>query len=210
MKKPCSSRFSHCAVVGGLLLAAVPVLGDSLWNARTSSSIISVHRARAVGDILTVLVQENNTATKENKTSTAKSSSVDASIASFLYSPAASGLLTKGGKLPAMKMSGANNFDGGGKINNSETITANIAVRVIDVLPNGNLVIEGSRKTSFSGETQEAVLRGVIRFDDIQANNTVYSYNIADATIKYVSNGAVTDSQKKSWFTKVWDKVSPF
>jgi flagellar L-ring protein precursor FlgH len=185
-------------------------LGDSLWNARTSSSIISVHRARAVGDILTVLVQENNTATKENKTSTAKSSSVDASIASFLYSPAASGLLTKGGKLPAMKMSGANNFDGGGKINNSETITANIAVRVIDVLPNGNLVIEGSRKTSFSGETQEAVLRGVIRFDDIQANNTVYSYNIADATIKYVSNGAVTDSQKKSWFTKVWDKVSPF
>lgn len=210
MPKPFLLPYS-CWPLATVLLVSGPLLrADSLWNQRTSTSLVSVKRARSVGDILTILVQESNTATKENKTSTAKSSSVDASISSFLYSPAASGLLTKGGKLPAMKVSGANNFDGGGKINNSETINANIAVRVVDVLPNGNLVIEGSRQTSFSGETQEAVLRGVVRGEDVQANNTVYSYNIADATIKYVSKGSVTDAQKKSWFTKVWDKVSPF
>ena len=210
MKKPFLSPFNLLPIAVALVLLSSSASADSLWNQRSSTSLISVKRARSVGDILTILVQESNTATKENKTSTAKSSSVDASISSFLYNPAASGLLTKGGTLPAMKMSGANNFDGGGKINNSETIHANIAVRVVDVLPNGNLVVEGTRQTSFSGETQEAVLRGVVRGEDVQANNTVYSYNIADATIKYVSKGTVTDSQKKSWFTRVWDKVSPF
>jgi flagellar L-ring protein precursor FlgH len=78
------------------------------------------------------------------------------------------------------------------------------------VLPNKNLVIEGRRTTSFSGETQEAVLRGVVRAEDIAANNTVFSYNIADATIKYVSTGTITDNQRKGWFTRVWEKLTPF
>ncbi len=89
-------------------------------------------------------------------------------------------------------------------------ITARIAVRIIDVLPNNTLVIEGTRKVSFSGETQDAVLRGLVRVDDVMANNTIYSYNIAEATIKYVSSGTISDNQKKGWFTKVWEKVTPF
>jgi flagellar L-ring protein precursor FlgH len=127
-----------------------------------------------------------------------------------LYSPAASGLLTKNGQMPAMKMSGKNDFSGGGQINNSEKITARFAVKVVDVLPNGNLVVEGTRQTSFAGETQDAVLRGVVRSEDVQSNNNVYSFNVADATIRYASHGSVTDAQRKGWFTKVWDKLSPF
>ncbi|MEN9573750.1 MAG: Flagellar L-ring protein precursor [Verrucomicrobiota bacterium] len=167
-------------------------------------------KALAVGDILTIVVAENTSNSKSTSTKTAKSSAVDASISSFLYSPAASGLLTKGGALPAMKMEGKNSFDGGGQIANSETITTRVAVRVVDVLPNRNLVIEGTRHTSSSGEHQDIILRGTVRADDVQANNTVFSYNIADATIKIVGKGAVSDAQKKGWFTKVWDKVSPF
>ena len=109
-----------------------------------------------------------------------------------------------------MKFDAAQGFDGGGQINNSEQITARIAVRVIDVLPNGNLVLEGTRQTSFAGETQDAVLRGVVRADDVSASNTVFSYNVADASIKYLSKGTVTDAQKKGWFPRVWDKGSPF
>jgi flagellar L-ring protein FlgH len=71
-------------------------------------------------------------------------------------------------------------------------------------------VIEGTRQIAFSGETQDAVLRGVVRVEDIAANNTVFSYNIADATIKYISKGTVSDNQRKGWFTKVWEKVTPF
>ncbi len=167
-------------------------------------------RAQGVGDILTILVQENTTASKANATKTSKSTGLDAAINTFLYSPAASGLLTKAGKLPAINMASKNTFDGGGQIENSEKMTARIAVRVVDVLPNGSLVIEGRRQTKIAGETTDAVLRGVVRSEDVMANNTVYSYNIADASIQYLSKGPVSDSQRKGWLTRVWDKVSPF
>jgi flagellar L-ring protein precursor FlgH len=167
-------------------------------------------RARAVGDLITVLVQETSTASKENSTKTSKSSSVDASLDTLLYSPTASAFLTKGGKLPAMKFGGSQSFDGGGKINNSEKISARIAVRVVDVLPNGNMIIEGRRETLVSGEKQEAVLRGMVRTEDIAANNTVLSYNVAEASIRFVSKGTIADNQRKGWLHKVWEKVTPF
>ena len=167
-------------------------------------------RATHVGDVLTIVIQEDNSASKDNSTATSKKSSIDAAIQSFLYSPDASGFLTKNGKMPAMKMNGNQDFAGSGKISNSEKVAARIAVRVVDVLPNRNLVIEGTRNISFSGESQDAVLRGVVRQEDIAANNTVFSYNIADATIHYISKGTVTDNQRKGWFTKVWEKLTPF
>lgn len=183
---------------------------DSLWQEGRSRSMVGDKRAVAVGDILNIVVQENSTATKDNKTKTGKASAIDSSIQAFLYSPAASKFLTKGGTLPALKLNGNTTFDGGGTINNSENIIARIAVRVIDVLPNQNLVIEGRRQTSFAGESQDVILRGVVRPADITANNTVFSYNVADATIKLVSKGNITDSQKKGWFIRFWEKVGPF
>jgi flagellar L-ring protein precursor FlgH len=199
-----------CKILVALLIAAPLTRGQSLWQEGAARSMVSDKRAAHVGDILSILVQESNTANRQNNTKTSKASSIDASLQAFLYSPAASGLLTKKGQLPAMKATSSQNFDGGGQINNTEKITARIAVRVIDVLPNGNLVIEGTRKVSFSGETQDAVLRGVVRAEDVTSNNTIYSYNIAEATIKYVSSGTITDNQRKGWFTRVWEKVTPF
>jgi flagellar L-ring protein precursor FlgH len=210
MKKQFLSRFSMALFGAALILWQGHGLAQSLWKDDVSRSMVTDKRARAAGDVLTILIQESNTATKDNTTKTAKSSGIDASLETFLYSPGASSLLTKAGTLPALKMSGKNDFSGGGQINNSEKITARIAVTVVDVLPNGNLVIEGKRTTSFSGETQDAVLRGIVRTEDIAANNTIYSYNIADATIKFVSKGTITNTQKKGWFTRIWDKVSPF
>jgi flagellar L-ring protein FlgH len=187
-----------------------PALAQSLWKAESSRPMFADKRARAVGDILTILVQENNTASKDNNTKTSKEAATDASISSFLFSPSASGLLTQKGQLPALKYDSKTDFNGGGSINNSEKITARIATRVVDVLPNGNLLIEGSRQISFSGESQDAVLRGVVRAEDVSANNTIYSYNVADATIKYVSKGTVSDAQRKGWATRIWDKLTPF
>jgi flagellar L-ring protein precursor FlgH len=209
-KSTIPTRLVRGVVCAALLTTALTLHAQSLWKADSSKAIIADKRASAVGDLITILVQENNTASKDNSTSTAKKSSIDASIAKFLYSPAASGLLTKNGQFPALNLAASQDFDGGGKISNSEKITAKITVRVMDVLPNGNLVLEGRRSTSFAGETQEAVLRGVVRVEDIAPNNTLYSYNIADATIKYVSTGTITDNQRKGWFTRVWEKVTPF
>ena len=193
-----------------LLSLAWPAVAESLWQEGNSRNMAADKRAFAIGDVLSILVQESSTATKDNNTSTARKSSIDAAIDSFFYSPNASRLLTKRGQLPALRLNSNQDFDGSGKINNSERIIARIAVRVVDVLPNQNLVIEGKRQTAFSGESQDVILRGIVRPYDIGANNTVFSYNIADASIKFVSRGTVTDSNRKGWFFRLWEKISPF
>jgi len=183
---------------------------DSLWNQGLSRNICADKKAQAVGDILTILIQENNGATRQNNTTTSKKASLNAAIASILYSPTATGLLSKKGTLPVINYNSDSEFNGGGSINNAETITAQVSVKVVDVLPNGNMVVEGQLHTAFSGEKQDAIVRGTVRPDDVMANNTLYSYNIADATIQFMSRGTITDAQRKGWFTRVWDKVSPF
>jgi flagellar L-ring protein precursor FlgH len=194
--------------LAGLVLLPVAASSQSLWR-DDSRSMFADKRAAAAGDIVTIVVQENTTASKDNKTSTSKQAAVDAALAAFLYSPTASGLLTKNGQLPALKFNSKTDFTGGGTINNSENIIARIAVRIVDILPNRQYVVEGKRETAFSGEKQTILLRGVIRADDITSGNTVFSYNVSDATIHILSKGTVTDSQRKGWFMRIWDKLSP-
>ena len=204
------SHAQACWLALMLMASSVSGLAQSLWKEDSSKAMYADKRASRVGDLITIVVQENTTASKDNATSTSKKASMDAAITTFLYSPAASGLLTKGGQLPALKYASANNFDGGGTIKNSEQIVAQVTVRVIDVLPNGNMLIEGTRETSFSGEKQKIVLHGIVRPEDVAANNTVFSYNVADAKIQIIGRGTIADSQRKGWFTKIWDKISPF
>lgn len=194
-----------------VLAAPVLVAGNgSLWKPETGSLLLSDNRARRIGDIVTVVVQESNEAAKANNTKTSKKTGINASISSFLFGAAQDRFLTRGGKYPAMAMNSDNSFDGGGTIANSERINARIAVRVVEVLPNGNLTLEGRRSTMVAGEQQEAILRGVIRQEDLQPDNSVFSYNVADANLKFVSKGTVSDSQKRGWFTKIFEKVTPF
>jgi flagellar L-ring protein precursor FlgH len=203
------ARLLPALALGAVLLPATAT-AQSLWRDDVSKPMYADKRASLVGDIITIVVQETTTASKNNRTATSRETGVDASISTLFYSPTASGLLTKGGQLPALKFSGKNDYNGGGTINNSEKIVSYVAVRVIDVLPNQNMVIEGRRETAFGGEQQTIVLRGVVRADDVTAANTVMSYNIADASIHIVSKGQLTDSQRKSWFVRLWDKLSPF
>ncbi len=206
------SKFFSKAVLGaGLTVLSCGIApADSLWSSEFKVSLVADKRATSVGDIITVVVQENNTTKKDSNTKTSKKSSLDASMQSFLFAPTASNFMTKGGKLPAMAMKSDNQFDGGGSIGNSASVVARFGVRVVDVLPNGNLIVEGMRQTSFSGESQTVILRATLRQYDISPNNTVFSYNLADMTIKFVDSGAISASQKKGWFGKAWDVLTPF
>jgi flagellar L-ring protein FlgH len=212
MNKPSSLPFKLAALALLLSAARLHAGAGSLWQDMSAQprSMFADKKAHAIGDIVTIIIQENNAASRNNNTTTSKKASQDASITSFFYSPATSGLLTKGGALPAVKYSSDNEFNGGGQINNQETITAQLAVRVIDVLPNGNLVIEGHRQTSFSGQRQDAILRGSVRADDVTPANTILSSQVADATIQFINNGVISDNQRRGWFTTVWQKLSPF
>jgi len=183
---------------------------QSLWHDDASKSMFSDKRATGIGDIITVIVSETSTASKNNETKTEKNSSLSAAISSFLYPQSAGGFLSHKGQMPAMAYNSDLKHDGSGAINDSETVVAKIAVRIVDALPNGNFIVEGKRETAFSGEHQTIVLHGVVRSADVASDNTVYSYNVADATIQIIGKGAVTDSQNKGWFTRIWDKLNPF
>jgi flagellar L-ring protein precursor FlgH len=193
------------------LVAASPAFptaarAQSLWHADTARSMFADKRAEGIGDILTVVVQETSSENKNNETKTEKNSSWTAAVSSFLFP----GFVQYKGSTPAVQYNSDLKHDGSGAINNSETIVAQVAVKIVDVLPNHTFLIEGRRETSFSGEHQTIVLRGVVRPEDITSADTVMSYNVADATIQMVGKGAVSDTQNKGWFTRILDKVNPF
>ena len=111
-----NKRFSYLYKISVVLALALPLqkaAADSLWKDGSAQSIFADKKAHAIGDILTILVQESATAKKQNNTTTSKQAAIDASIQSFLYPASASGLLTKKGQLPAMKMNSKNDFNGG-------------------------------------------------------------------------------------------------
>jgi flagellar L-ring protein precursor FlgH len=191
-----------------LLFCTGGLPADSLWT-ETSISPLADRRALAVGDLLSVIVQENNSATKNQTKKTQKESSIDASVSQFLFKPENMKFMTKGGMFPGMNASSKTDFNGGGQVQNSDSINSRFTVRVVDALPNGNLLIEGRRSTSFSGESQTIVLRGTVRRVDVTHDNTVLSYQLADLTLRFDGSGSVNDSQKRGWFGKVWDKVNP-
>jgi flagellar L-ring protein precursor FlgH len=199
-----------------LLAVVVPVSvlrADSLWPAGATGparSMFADRKAGGRGDILTIVVSESAVASSTQSKKSERESSLEDAVQQFLFSAANSGLGTHRGELPATKLGGKAGYSGGGSVNNSQSISARAAVMVSDVLPNGNLVIEGVRVVTFSGETQYVVLHGVVRADDIGRDNTVFSTNIADARVEFFSEGQLTDAQKRGWITKLYEKLRPF
>ncbi len=183
-------------------------------------------RAKRVGDIVTIVVQETASVSNTLRLKTdkdAKSSVIGtaSSVLNQFLGNIPNHTLTKdiqknlpaGVTLPApppQVVDGSNTYSGGGEIKNSQTIATRCAVQVIDTLPNGNLVLEGVRQVSFTKERQFASFRGVVRTYDIGADNTVLSSNVADARIEIVSEGTLTESQKKGWLLRLNDKINPF
>ncbi|MED6314507.1 MAG: flagellar basal body L-ring protein FlgH [Verrucomicrobiota bacterium] len=198
------------------VFALSQVQADSLWSKETAVSLFTDHKAKRVGDIITVLVQENNSASRNSSTKTEKKGDISASISSFVTGNIQNKIFSNNtsddnaAQLPKLETTSQNKFEGSGAVNNSGSINSRFAVRVVDVLPNKNLIIEGVRRTSFSGESQTIILRGTVRPQDVTPVNTVVSYNLADVSIRFKDEGVVNDSQKKGWFGKLWDKVSPF
>jgi len=195
-----------------LLLAPALLPAESLWTAAGSreQGVAADFRAARVGDIITIVVSENAAASSSQNKSTSTDSAVDASVSQFLFPAAASRLGTHNGKLPAVKFGGSSSNSGGGQVSNTQSLTTRAAVLVTDVLPNGNLVIAGARKFTFSGETQHVVLHGLVRPADIGTGNTVLSSNIAEARLEFVSEGALSDAQKRGWLSNLYEKLRPF
>lgn len=188
------------------------VAAKSLWQ-KTSSHYkgrLADKTARTKGDILTIVISETNTLSNTLSTTTAKEADINNLVTSFLFPAAASGFGSHNGALPRTQIEGDNEYTGGGTISNTLSLTGKASVMVIDVLPNGNLVIEGVRVISSSGERQYVVLHGFVRPYDITSDNMVMSDRIADARIEYISEGSLTEAQKKGWLMRLNDAINPF
>ena len=194
-----------------LPVAAATVRADSLWLSAGSreQGVATQLKAGQVGDILTIVVSESADQTASQSKSSSTASNMDASVSQFLFPTAVSKFGTKGGQLPGIKFGGTSDFKGGGDVTNSQTINARAAVLVTDVLPNGNLVISGARRITFSGETQNIVLHGIVRSADIGSDNTILSSNIADARVEFISEGTMSDASKRGWLTRIYEKLRP-
>ena len=196
-----------------LFCAAVAVASansGSIWPAGTGSerSMFADRKASRTGDILTIIVSESAVAQSSQSKSSSRDASLNDAIQQFLF--ANSRALTHKGNLPAISLGGSSTYTGGGDVSNSQSLSARAAVMITDVLPNGNMVIQGVRIVTFSGETQYVVLHGLVRADDISRANTIASSNIADARVEFYSEGELTDAQKRGWFSKLYEKLRPF
>jgi len=195
--------------------AATAALGGSIWakgNPR-AQAIHSDDTARQIGDVLTIVINEQSKIKNESERKLEKQSTRDISIQSNL--DALRGLDTATGSLfnlkdLSLKTSGNTKFDGKADFDSGRTVTDSITVVVEDVLPNGNLVVLGKRERETNGDRQIIQISGIVRQADVTFANTVRSEQVADFRVVYKHKGMENRFTKPGWLDRVLNLISPF
>jgi len=183
----------------------------SLWPGE-QHSLYADHKARTIGDVVTITISEKASASKSATTSTDRSSSMTAGIP-HLFGLENSAWIANNPNIDIANLveaNFANKFAGTGTTMRKEDLIASLTAQVIDVYPNGNLKIRGGKEVRVNNETQVIYMTGIIRPVDIMANNTVDSKHVLNAKISYTGKGAISDKQKPGWLMRTLDNVWPF
>ncbi len=182
---------------------------NSLWR-NGSRAFFKDQRASQVGDILTVTVNFTDKAAIANETQRSRENKEDSGITDFAGSKLLSGSAAK--VLPGRVLTADStaSSDGKGSVNRQEALQTNVAAVVTQVLPNGNLVVEGKQEIRVNFEIRELIVAGIVRPEDIQSDNTIDSSKIAEARIAYGGRGQITDVQQPRYGQQVLDVLLPF
>ena len=186
-----------------------PQTPGSLWT-ESRGGLFQDNKGRTVGDIITVVIVENASASKEAKTETDRSSTMSAGITKLLGLEGAIGNATGISPASLIDAETVNEFKGNGKTSRKENLVATLTTQVVEVLANGNLRIEGNKTVTVNSETQIVKLNGIVRQADVSPNNIVDSKNILNARIAYLGEGVISDKQHQGWLVQALDKVWPF
>jgi flagellar L-ring protein FlgH len=182
---------------------------NSLWR-NGSRAFFKDQRAHQVGDILTVKVNINDTAQFANETQRSRTTTEDSAITNFL----GANTIANPAKavLPGalLTTNGDSSTDGKGSINRQEELQTNVAAVVTQMLPNGNLVIEGKQEIKVNFEVRELIVAGIVRPEDIDSDNTIDLPKIAEARVAYGGRGQITDFQQAPYGQQVMDVILPF
>ena len=189
-----------------------PAGEGSLWN-KKDVNLFSDNKAQAPGDIVTVAISEEAQASKDATTNTGRESTINAGINNLLGLDNAEAAILNKPTVDMSKLLDAefeNTFDGSGATTREANLSATLAAQVIERLPNGNLRIFGRKRVMVNNEEEFIGLSGIIRPEDINAQNEVDSQYVLDAEITYTGRGAISDKQKPGWLMRLIDNVWPF
>ncbi|MEI7430783.1 MAG: flagellar basal body L-ring protein FlgH [Betaproteobacteria bacterium] len=176
----------------------------SIYQAGVSRTLFEDRRARYVGDTMTIAIAEATTASSKSNTKASRATSVSASV------PLINGLPGRSFEGMGLSATGSNSLDGKGEAAANNVFTGNIAVTVIEVMPNGNLLVSGEKQVSIGGNTEYIRLSGIVNPYFISAANTISSANVADARIEYKEAGVISEAQIMGWLARFFLSVLPF
>lgn len=185
--------------------------GGSLWQSGPSS-LFGDRRARQLGDILTVVIEISDQAQINNSTNRARSGAENMSVPNLFGLPQliAPRLPDGAGLDPAIGLSSSSSSSGNGSVSRAEQITLRVAATVIEVLPNGHLVVQGNQEVRVNFELRDLQIAGIVRPEDISRRNEITYDKIAGARISYGGRGQIMNTQQPRPGQQIVDAVSPF
>lgn len=192
-----------------------PIVGErqpnSLWRSG-SRAFFKDQRAAQVGDILTVLVSFDDKAQFNNESQTQRTTKESDQMPAAMGFEGQIAKILPHGANPAnlVNVSGSTNNDGKATINREEKVTLQVAALVTQVLPNGNLVVQGHQEIRVNFEVRDLQITGVLRPQDISSTNGVTLDKLAEARISYGGRGQMTDNQQPRYGQQLFDIISPF
>ena len=176
----------------------------TIYQAGASRTLFEDRRARYVGDTMTIAIAETTSASTASNTTASRSGSISASV------PLISGLPGKSLQGLGLSAESANSHDGKGAAAAKNVFSGTITVTVIEVLPNGNLLVSGEKQVSIGAGTEYIRLSGIVNPYFINAANSISSGNVADARIEYKEAGVISEAQVMGWLARFFLSALPF
>ena len=191
--------------------AQPPIVGASLWN-DTRQSLLGDRRAMRRGDIMTVVIEIDDSAEISNSTNRSRSGNESLQIPQLLGIPQRiDPKLPDGASMAnAVQLGSSSNASGNGSVSRNEQLTLRVAATIVDVLPNGVLQIEGQQEVRVNFELRELIVTGYVRPEDISRQNEITYDKIASARVSYGGRGHISDMQQPRYGQQVVDMVLPF
>lgn len=166
----------------------------SLWSDDAYMGIFADRKAHAVGDSLTIIINESSTAKRSKASSNSKSGSNTLQAGTGIFD-----------FLAAASASGSDSFKATGTTNDTNTLAGRITVQVVEVKPNGNLLISGTQTIRQNKDEHRITITGLVRKDDVTPDNTVLSYQVADAQMKFDGKGPLNAKQRQGILTQIFN-----
>jgi len=175
-------------------LLPMPAMAASLWGTEGKSSLFTDHRARQIGDILTIIINESSSASRSGRTANSKdyNANLEAGTGIFRWLAAASAEMS-------------DSFNAQGSLSNTNRMNARLTVEVVDILPNGNLVVAGTQTIVQNKDKQQITVKGVVRPQDISPDNTVLSTYVANAELILDGHGPQARKQRQGILSQLFD-----